>query len=149
VKLQFFGTPEIAASPERVWQRLLDPRFVARSVPGVESVEVIDARRFQVISGFGVGSLKARLTITGEMFDIVPGTSAKMKMQGKAAGTAVDVLSTIAIQEGEGGRVRLAWSATSELSGPLATMGTGLIEGIARKLTEQFWSDFARRVTEE
>ncbi len=149
MKLEFFGAPEIAAPRERVWQRLLDPRFVARSAPGVESVEVIDATHFKVISGFGVGAMKARLTVYGELFDIVPGTSAKMRIQAKAPGSAIEVLSTIAIQKADGGRVRLRWSATSDLSGTVANVGSRLIEGIARKLTERFWNDFARRVAEE
>jgi len=149
VKLEFSGAPEIAAPRERVWQRLIDPRFVARSAPGVESVEVIDPTHFKVISGFGVGSFKARLTLDGELFDIVPGTSARMRVWGKAPGSTVDVLSRIAIQEAGAGKVRLNWSATSELNGTVAKVGARLIEGIARKLTEQFWTDFARRVEEE
>jgi len=149
MKLEFSGAPEIAAPRERVWQRLIDPRFVARSAPGVESVEVIDPTHFKVISGFGVGSFKARLTLDGELFDIVPGTSAKMRVWGKAPGSTVDVLSRIAIQEAGAGKVRLNWSATSELNGTVAKVGARLIEGIARKLTEQFWTDFARRVEEE
>jgi uncharacterized protein len=47
------------------------------------------------------------------------------------------------------GGSQLDWSATSEVSGTVASMGTRLMEGTARKLTEQFWTDFARRVSEE
>lgn len=149
MKLEFSGAPEIAASRERVWQRLIDPRFVAQSAPGVESVEVIDPTHFKVISGFGIGSIKARLIIEGELFDIVPGTSAKMRLRGKVPGSALDVLSSVAVQEAGPGKVRLNWSATSEISGAVANVGTKMIEGIARKLTEQFWADFARRIEEE
>jgi carbon monoxide dehydrogenase subunit G len=149
VRLEFSGAPEIAASRERVWQRLIDPRFVARSVPGVESVEVIDPTRFKVLSGFGVGSVKARLTLDGELIDIVPGTSAKMRLRGKAPGSPVEMISSIEIQEAGPGKVRLNWTAQTELNGTLANLGLRLVEGIARKLTEQFWTDFARRVAEE
>jgi carbon monoxide dehydrogenase subunit G len=148
VRLEFSGAPEITASVEQAWHRLIDPRFVARSVPGVESVEVIDPTHFKVISGFGIGSIKAVLTIDGELLDIVPGTSARMRLRGKAPGSALDVLSSIAIQEAGPGKIRLNWSASSELSGAVAKVGGRMIEGIARKLTEQFWADFARRVEE-
>jgi carbon monoxide dehydrogenase subunit G len=149
VKLEFSGAAEIAASLDRVWQRLIDPRFVARSVPGMESVEVIDPTHFKVISGFGIGPIKARLTMDGELFDIVPGTSAKMQLRGKAPGSILDVLSSIFLQKADPGKVRLNWSATSELSGTVANIGSRMIEGLARKLSEQFWADFARRVEEE
>jgi carbon monoxide dehydrogenase subunit G len=149
MKLEFSGAPEIAASRDGVWQRLTDPRFVARSAPGVESVEMIDATHFTVTSGFGLGSFKASVRMDGELFDLVPGDSAKMRLRGRGAGSVIDVLTSIVIQEAGSGRVRLSWSATSELDGTVTKLGTRLIEGVAGKLTEQFWADFAQRVARE
>ncbi|HEU5303673.1 MAG TPA: carbon monoxide dehydrogenase subunit G [Gemmatimonadales bacterium] len=149
MKLEFSGSPEIAASRDQVWQRLMDPHFVAKSAPGVESVEATDPSHFKVISGFGVGSIKVRFAMDIELFDIVPNQSAKMRVRGKAPGSALDVVSRIEIEDAAPGRVRLNWSATSEISGTVASVGARLMEGTARKLTEQFWTDFARRVGEE
>jgi carbon monoxide dehydrogenase subunit G len=84
-----------------------------------------------------------------ELFDVVPGRSARMRVRGKAPGSAVDVLSSLEIQDPGKDKVRLNWSATSEISGTVAGVGARLMEGTARKLTEQFWTDFARRVSQE
>jgi carbon monoxide dehydrogenase subunit G len=149
MKLEFSGSPEIPAASERVWARMMDPHFLARSAPGVESVEVIDTNRFTVVSGFGAGSFKVQFTMEVELFDIVPKRSARMRMQAHAPGSAVDVLSSIEIQEADPNTVRLNWSATSEISGTVAGLGARIMEGAARRLTEQFWTDFARRVTAE
>jgi uncharacterized protein len=149
VKLRFSGAPEVTAPRHIVWQRLVDPRFVAASAPGVQAVEVIDARHFRVLSGFGPPAMKARITLAGELFDLVPGVSAKMRLRGNGAGTLIDVLSTIAVHDAGPGKVRLEWTATSELSGTVAKLGAKLLEGVARKMTEQFWDDFARRVGQE
>jgi uncharacterized protein len=149
MKLEFSGSPEITAPKERVWERLMDPHFLARSAPGVESVEVIDPTHFKVISGFGAGSFKVRFTMGVELFDIVPGRSARMRMQAQAPGSAVDVLSSIEIRKAGPSTVQLNWSATSEITGTVAGLGARLMEGAARRLTEQFWADFARRVTSE
>jgi carbon monoxide dehydrogenase subunit G len=146
MKLEFAGSPEIAAPRERVWERLMDPHFVAQSAPGVESVEAIDPTHFKVVSGFGVGSIKLRFAMDVELLDIVSNKSASMRVRGKAPGSAVDVVSRLEIQDAGPGRVRLNWSATSEISGTVASVGARLMEGTARKLTEQFWTDFARRV---
>jgi carbon monoxide dehydrogenase subunit G len=35
------------------------------------------------------------------------------------------------------------------VSGPVASIGARLMEGAARRLTEQFWTDFANRVSQE
>ncbi|HEV2084635.1 MAG TPA: carbon monoxide dehydrogenase subunit G [Gemmatimonadales bacterium] len=149
MKLEFSGSPAIAAPRERVWERLMDPHFVAQSAPGVESVEAVDPTHFKVISGFGVGSIRVRFTMDVELFDIDAGKSAKMRVRGKAPGSAIDVVSKLQVDDAGSGGTQLNWSATSEVSGTVASVGARLMEGTARKLTEQFWTDFAQRVSQE
>jgi len=147
MKLEFSGSPEISATREHVWSRLTDPDFVAASAPGVETVEVLDPTHFKVISGLGVGSVKVRFKLDVELFDIVDNESLKMRARGKAPGSAVDVVSSLRIADAAPGKVRLDWSATSEVSGTVASVGARLLEGTARKLTGEFWTDFARRIS--
>ena len=149
MRLEFSGSPTVSAPRERVWQRLIDPHFVAASAPGIESVEVIDPRHFRVTSGFGPGAMRTRVTLNGELFDLVPGGSARMRLQGRAAGSTIEVVSSMRLSDAEGGKVRLEWSATGNVSGTLAGVGARILEGVVRRLTEQFWIDFARRVAEE
>jgi carbon monoxide dehydrogenase subunit G len=149
MKLEFSGSPAIAAPRARVWERLMDPHFVAQSAPGVESVEAMDPTHFKVISGFGVGSIRVRFTMDVELFDIDAGKSAKMRVRGKAPGSAIDVVSKLQVDDAGSGGTQLNWSATSEVSGTVANVGARLMEGTARKLTEQFWTDFAQRVSQE
>lgn len=145
MKLEFSGAPVITASPQQVWQRLLDPDFVAASAPGVESVEATDPTHFKVISGLGIGAVKVRFKLDVELFDIVEGEQLKMRARGNAPGSAVEVVSSLRVENAGGGKTRLNWSATSEVSGTVASVGARLLEGTARRLTEQFWTDFAQR----
>lgn len=147
MKLEFSGAPEITASREKVWRHLMDPNFVAASAPGVESVEAVDPTHFHVISGLGVGALQVKFKLDVELSDMVEPERLKMAARGKAPGSAVDVVSSLRLEEFGNGRTRLNWSATSNVSGTVASVGARLLEGIARRLTEQFWTDFARRVS--
>jgi len=147
MKIEFAGSPVIAATREEVWTRLTDPDFVAASGPGVESVETLDPTHFKVISGLGVGSVKVRFRLDVELFDIIEGHTLKMRARGKAPGSAVDVISRLELQDAGPGQTRLQWSATSEPSGTVASVGSRLLEWTARKLTEEFWTDFARRAS--
>ena len=146
MKLEFSGSPVISSTREYLWSRLTDPDFVAASAPGVETVEALDPTHFRVVSGLGVGSVKVKFKLDVELFDIVEGRSLKMRARGKAPGSALDVISSLHIADAAPGTVRLEWSATSELSGTVASVGARLLEGTSRKLTEEFWTDFARRV---
>ncbi len=146
MKLQFSGAPEIASTRHHVWQRLMEPKFVAASAPGIESVETIDPTHFKVISAFGVGAVKLKFTLNVELTDVVALERATMRARGRAPGSNVDVVASVRLEELAPKRVRLNWSAESDVSGTVAAVGARLLEGTARKLTEQFWIDFARRV---
>jgi carbon monoxide dehydrogenase subunit G len=108
----------------------------------------LDPTHYKVISGLGVGAVKVKFKLDVELFDIVEGQALKMRARGKAPGSAVDVLSSLRLESAGDGRTRLNWTATSDISGTVASVGARLLEGTARRLTEQFWTDFARRVGE-
>ena len=146
MKLRFSGAPLITRPRQTVWARLIDPDFVAGSAPGVESVERLGPNRFKVISGLGLGPLRVRFTLEVELFDIVDGERLKMRARGHAPGSTVEVVSALEVDPAGDGRTRLKWSATSELTGTVARFGGPLVEGTARRLTEEFWTDFAQRV---
>jgi carbon monoxide dehydrogenase subunit G len=147
MKLEFSGAPEITATRERVWERLMDPNFVAASAPGVESVEAVDPTHFSVVSGLGIGAVKLKFKLDVELSDIVEPERLRMAARGKAPGSVVDVTSNVRLEEAGNGRTRLNWSATSTVGGTVASVGARLLEGTARRLTEEFWTDFARRVS--
>ena len=42
----------------------------------------------------------------------------------------------------------MSWKAVSDISGTVASVGARLMEGTARKLTEQFWIKFAASISE-
>jgi carbon monoxide dehydrogenase subunit G len=107
----------------------------------------VDPTHFKVISGLGVGSVKVRFKLDVELFDIVEGQQLKMRARGKAPGSAVEVVSRLQVEDAGNGKTRLNWSATSEISGTVASVGARLLEGTSRRLTEQFWTDFAQRVS--
>ena len=149
MKLEFAGAPEILAPREEVWSRLMDPNFVAASAPGVESVEPVDATHFRVISGIGVGPLRVSFQLDVELSDVVPLERLRMTALGRASGSAVDTVSSVRLEPLGNGRTRLSWAATSTISGAVAGFGPRLLEAAARRLTEDFWTDFARRVSED
>jgi carbon monoxide dehydrogenase subunit G len=147
MQLEFSGAPEITAPRERVWERLMDPDFVAASAPGVESVQPVDSTRFKVISGLGIGPIRVRFQLDVALSDLVAPERLRMLAYGHAPGSTVEVVSSVRLVALGPGRTRLDWAATTTIGGTLAGIGGRLVEGTARRLTEDFWSDFARRVS--
>jgi carbon monoxide dehydrogenase subunit G len=147
MRLEFAGAPEITAPRQTVWERLMDPTFVAASAPGVESVEAVDPTHFRVISGVGVGPVRVRFQLDVELADLVPPERLRMTALGRAPGSSVDTVSSVRLEPIGDGRTRLDWAATTTISGTIAGLGPRILEWTARRLTEEFWTDFARRVS--
>jgi carbon monoxide dehydrogenase subunit G len=59
-----------------------------------------------------------------------------MRLRGGAGASAIDGLSKITLLTAPADNIRLSWSATSELTGPLSKGGAGLIGGVAHKLMD-------------
>ena len=146
MKFEFSGAPVIPAPRQVVWDRLTDPEFVAASAPGVESVEALDSTHYTVLSGVGVGAMKIKFKVDVELFDIVEREALSMRSRGNGAGSVVEVLSAVRLED-TGTGTRLDWRAVSDVSGAVAGLGSRVVESVARMLTEQFWTDFARRVS--
>ncbi len=147
MRLSFSGAPEVAAPIDQVWPRIIDPHFVAEHGPGVESVEVTDERHFKVITALGVAATKLRFGMDVELTEVEEPKHLTMKARGKAPGSAVEVSATLDLEAIDASRTRLHWKADSEISGTVASVGARLMEGTARKLTEQFWTKFAASIT--
>lgn len=149
LQLEFSGSHEINATRELVWGRLMDPHFMTKSVPGVESVQPVGPGKFQVGSGLNLGLMKLNVTIDIELSDLVEPERGKVRASASAAGSTIDVVSAIQLEDVGAGRTLLRWAATTVIGGSLAGLGSGMVEAVARRLTTDFWADFARRAAAE
>ena len=145
MRLEFEGTLAVAAPADRVWDRLMDPEFVATCAPGVSAVERIDDTHYRALSLIGVGSLSFKFGVDIELSDLVPPTSAVMAVRGKAPGSVLDASSTVHLTKTGRKTTDLAWTVTADVRGAIASTGARMLKGAAGKLTDKFWETFAQR----
>jgi uncharacterized protein len=145
--MQFSGTERIPASRDRVWRFLTNPDAVATCVPDVESIDAIDPTRFTARVKAGIGPVRGKFgfDITWQQLD--EPSHAHMTAQGKTPGSAVTVDSTMDLAEAGDGVTELTWNADVVVHGMIASVGARLLDGFARKQTEQFFRCIRERVT--
>jgi carbon monoxide dehydrogenase subunit G len=137
--VHFEGTQVIAAPIGTVWDFLMDPLRISPCMPGFQSVDVIDARRFKARVGIGVAAIKATFTMEVTMVDVQPPVQASVKAHGVAPISAVDVASTMALHDEGNGTTTMTWTAEVVISGSLAGLGARLLNSTAQKMTGQFF----------
>lgn len=145
MRLEFDGTVAVAAPVERVWDRLMDPEFVATCAPGVTGVETISPTEYRALSKVGIGSMSFTFGMQIELTDLSPPNAASMVVRGKAPGSVLDAASTVRLSPAGARATQLAWTASADVRGSIASIGARLLKGAAGKLIAKFWNTFASR----
>lgn len=141
----FGGRQLLAASPERVWQAILDPRNLQASIPGCEALAQRSTSEYEATVKVGLGPLSVRFQSDVTLRDLQPPRSLTMVFVGQAGalGSGQGTARVRFEPTADGGTV-LHWWVQVQLSGRLAQFGNRLVEASSRKLSEEFFERFGR-----
>jgi carbon monoxide dehydrogenase subunit G len=141
----------IAQPRERLWEFFEQVDEVARCVPGVETVEVVDAENSKIRMTQAVGPMTATFDLKMKITERRPQELMEFTAVGRAvrgaAGNVRTVNTVTLSQEGEGTRVDL--SSEMAMGGVLGSVGQKVIAKQANSITEQFSASLERAINGE
>jgi carbon monoxide dehydrogenase subunit G len=139
---------EIRAPLARVWPVLKDVPRVASCMPNAEITEVVDDKTYRAKVSVKVGPVSVSYNATVRVEWIDDQTHAvTMAVQGdelRGRGGVRAAITSQAEEQGDVTRVKLHTDA--QVSGIIATVGSRLIESVAKKTIAQFASNLAALV---
>jgi hypothetical protein len=140
------GEHRIAASREEVWTALNDPDVLARCLDGCQAMNRIADDRFDARIKARVGPVRATFDAQLTLEDIEPPESYTINanVKGGPAGFARGSARVNLVDEGE--QTLLQYRVNASIGGKLAQVGSRLIDGAARKMAEDFFSQFSEEV---
>jgi len=144
--LHFEGTQPINAPLEAVWRFINDPDSVASCAPGFKSMETLGPDHFKPTIAVGIGAIKATFTLDVERVDVQAPSHAAMIARGTAIGSAVELRSAMTLTANSATLTTMTWTADATVNGTIASVGARLMEGTARKLTNQFFDCLRQKV---
>jgi len=141
-------TFQVAAPAEEVWAFMMDPEKVAICLPGATLTEVLDQNSFLGSIKVKIGAIVARYqgklsytkrdkdALTTEML-----AEAKEKSGGTLNGTISVVLFSL-----QGGGTEARCGASVDLTGRIAQVGGGMIEGVSAEMIKKFVANVKMRL---
>jgi carbon monoxide dehydrogenase subunit G len=136
------GTQTIDAPRLAVWHALNDSEVLQRCLPGCESVERISSEEFRIVMLAAVGPLRARFNGMLRMTEADAPKSCVMIFEGQGGAMGFGKgTSSVTLHEAAGG-TELVYSATAQIGGKLAQVGSRLIDSVARKMSDDFFTEF-------
>jgi uncharacterized protein len=140
------GEVQLSASRETVWEKLNDPEVLKACIPGCEELEPTEESGFRAVAKMKVGPVSARFKGRVTLSDLDPPRGYKITGEGEGgvAGFAKGG-ATVTLDDRDGGTL-LTYNVEAQIGGKLAQLGQRLILGSAKKLADEFFSNFAKQM---
>jgi len=136
----------IASPRERVWDALNDVDTLKECIPGCESLERVSDEELKAVVMAAIGPVRARFNTTITLENLQPPTSYTMvgESKGGAAGFGRGT-ATVTLTDRDGA-TELHYSADFKVGGKLAQVGSRLVVGATRKIADDFFGSFSRKL---
>lgn len=146
--LEFSGDYRIPAAQQRVWDALNDPAVLQASIAGCRQLDKVGDNAFNAIVVAKVGPISATFRGAVELSEIDAPRSYVLtgRGQGGAAGFA-SMQARVMLRE-EAGETLLHYTASADIGGKLASVGSRLVQTVAKKNADDFFTAFARHFGE-
>ena len=140
----FGACQHLHAPAEQVWQAILDPVYLQKSIPGCESLVQRSAQAYEATVKVGLGPLSVRFKSEVTLSDLQAPESLSMGFVGQAGALGSGQgIAQVRFEPTTDGGTDLHWWVQVQLSGRLAQFGNRLVEASARKLSEEFFQRFS------
>jgi uncharacterized protein len=147
--LTMTGEVELPAPQHVVWAKLNDADVLKASIPGCESLEKLSDTEFQAVAKIKIGPVSATFKGRVELseIDAPNGYTISGEGQGGIAGFAKGG-AKVHLSPSETG-TRMTYEVEAHVGGKIAQLGARLIDGVAKRMADQFFERFAEQVKAE
>lgn len=144
--MELSGEYRLPADRETVWKMLNDPEVLKECIPGCEELEKTSDTSFTAKVTSKIGPVKAKFKGDVELTDMDPPKGYTISGQGKGGAAGFAKGSSKVTLEEDGDETILRYTANAQLGGKIASVGSRLIDGVAKKMADQFFNKFADKV---
>jgi uncharacterized protein len=147
--MEMTGEFRIPAPRQRVWEGLNDPEVLKQCIPGCQTLEKVSDTEFNGRVVASVGPVRATFGGKVTLSDLDPpqGYTISGEGSGGVAGFAKGGAKVNLAEDGAA--TVLTYAVQAQVGGKLAQVGSRLIDGVARKMANDFFGHFAAAMAPE
>lgn len=140
--MEMTGEQLITLAQDDTWRALNDTAVLKACIPGCDSIEQVSDTEFNLVMTAKVGPVSAKFKGKMTLTDVDPPNAYTLVFEGQGgvAGFAKGQASVTLTPEDDA--TRLGYSVKAMIGGKLAQVGARLIDGVAKKMADQFFVNF-------
>jgi carbon monoxide dehydrogenase subunit G len=124
------GTKRFAAPRHEVYEAAADPERFGRTVPGVESIEIVDDKRYIVRTRIPLGLTSLRLAMEFERQEERPPEHARLHGTGRGLGGSVTLDSSFDLTADGDHATEMRYEIEIQLGGRLGSLGGRVLQPV-------------------
>ncbi|HET7430812.1 MAG TPA: carbon monoxide dehydrogenase subunit G [Nocardioides sp.] len=126
---------------ETVWDALLDPAVLVRTIPGCERLETTAEHTYAMTVTAGVASIRGTYDGTCTLSDLTPHESLVMRLQGAGAPGTIDATVEVRFEEPEAGQTRISYEADAVVGGMVGGVGQRMLGSVSQRMAQEFFDN--------
>jgi uncharacterized protein len=133
------GEAVLHAPAQSVWDALLDPAVLVRTIPGCERLETTGEHAYAMTVNAGVASIKGTYAGTVELRDLDAPRSLVLKAAGAGAPGTIDTSVAVRFDDGGDGTTRVSYDADAVVGGMLGGVGQRMLTSVSKRMAGDFF----------
>ena len=140
--MKLTGSYKLNVKKEIVWQALNNPDILKQCIPGCESFEKESDTIFNAAATNQIGPMNATFSGKVTLSNIQKNQSYTLSGEGQSSVGFANGSADVKIKE-ENGTTTLSYEVDVNVGGKIAQLGSRLIDGVAKKMSDYFFGRFA------
>jgi len=137
--MKLSGDTVLHAPAETVWDTLLDPAVLVRTIPGCERLETTGQHSYAMTVNVGVAAIRGTYAGTCSLGELQPPSSLLLTAQGAGAPGTIGSAVTVRLEDLGDGTTSLSYDADVLVGGMIAGVGQRMLGSVSRRLAGEFF----------
>ena len=144
--MKLTGSYKLNVKQEIVWQALNNPDILKKCIPGCKYFEKESDTIFNATATNQIGPMNATFSGTVTLSNIQENQSYTLSGEGQSSVGFANGSADIKLKE-ENGATTLTYEVNVNVGGKVAQLGSRLIDGVAKKMSDYFFGRFSDLVS--
>ena len=135
------GESVLQAPVERVWDALLDPSVLVRTIPGCSRLEATGENSYDMTVTAGVAAIKGTYAGSCTLHDLKPHESLQMDLRGAGAPGTIGAQVAVSFAAAGDGTTRVTYDADAVVGGMVGGVGQRMLTSVSRRMAAEFFGN--------
>jgi hypothetical protein len=144
--MRISGREAIPFPVGQVWDALLDPAVLVRTIPGCERLETTGEHTYAMTVTAGVAAIRGTYDGTCALSDLKEHESLVMRLQGAGAPGTIDATVNVGFAPAGEGGTQISYDADAVVGGMVGGVGQRMLGSVSKRMAAEFFSNVGRAI---